>query len=100
MSAAKLDLPVESAGPSLSSGSSQEFSSSSHHSDVFMDEKAPSPPTNRSRGWVDTIGIIWKKALACLMFPLFLLVLVATWKTSTLVKTSSDSDTPPATTKW
>ena len=100
MSAAKLDLPVESAGPSLSSGSSQEFSSSSHHSDVSTDEEVPCPPTNKSRGWVDATGIIWKNALACRMSPPLLSVLVPTWKTSTLVRISSKPDTPPATTKW
>ena len=55
MIAAKLDLPVESAGPS-----SHEFSSSSHHSVVSKLEVPLCPPTARSRGWVDPTGIIWK----------------------------------------
>ena len=53
MSAAKFDLPIESAGPS-----SQEFSSSSHHSDVSKVEVPFCPPTAKSRGWVDPTGII------------------------------------------
>ena len=72
MSAAKFDLPLESAGPS-----SQEFSSSSHHSDVSRVWYAPSPPTARSRGRVDPTGIIWKKALAWRRLPPLLSALVA-----------------------
>ena len=45
MIAPKFDLPVESAGPS-----SQEFSSSSHHSDVSKVEAPFCQPTARRRG--------------------------------------------------
>ena len=55
MIAAKLDLPLERAGPSP-----QEFSSSSHHSDVSRVEVPFCPPTARSRGSGDPTGIIWK----------------------------------------
>ena len=74
MSAAKLDLPLESAGPS-----SQEFSSSSHHSDVSKLEVPFCPPTARSLRCVDPTGIIWKKALACCRLPPLLRALVAMW---------------------
>ena len=66
MSEEKLDLPVVvSVGPS-----SQEFSSSCHHSEVSKVEYAPCPPIARSRGCVDPTGTIWKKALACCIGPL------------------------------
>ena len=56
--AAKLNLSVAISGPS-----SQEFSSSSHHSDVLEADVPLCPPIAMSRGWVKPTGIIWKKAL-------------------------------------
>ena len=95
MRAAKLDLAFESVGPS-----SQESPSSSHHSDVANIEAPFWPPTARSRWCVDPTGIIWKKALACRRSPPLIRALDLMLKISTLARTSSKSDTPPAMTKW
>ena len=95
MMASKFDLSVESAGPS-----SHLFSSSSHHSDVSKIEVPVCPPIASSRGCFDPTGIILKKALGCRRAPPFLRALDSIWKTSTLVRTSSQPDTPPATIKW
>ena len=95
MIAPKFDLLVESVGPS-----SHLLSSSSHHSDVSSVEVSFCPPIASSRGCFDPIGIILKKALGCRRFPPFLRALDSMWKTSTLVRTLSQPDTPPATIRW
>ena len=95
MRASKFVLPAESAGPSC-----QESSSSSHHSDVFKIDVPLWPPMASSRGCFDPIGIILKKALGCRMVPPLPRDLDSMWKTSTLLRTSPQPDTPPATIKW
>merc|ERR1719192_3199304 len=95
MRAAKFDLGVEAAGPS-----SQESSSCSHHSDVSKVAVSFCPPIAKRRGCFNPTGIIWKNALACRRFPPHLLALFPMLITSTLLRTSSQPDTPPATTKW
>ena len=95
MSAPKFDLLVERLGPSC-----QEFDSSSHHSDVSKTEVLPCPPTAKSLFCVDPTGMSLKKDLALCSAPPLLRAFNSILKTSTLERTSSHLDKPPATIKY